>query len=811
MKRRLVLVFRRAALSVVVLAAVVAVWARLTPLPEELRLPHATSSVRVEDADGRLLREVRAGDGTRARYASLPELGPDAIRAVLAAEDRRFYAHPGVDPIAVVRAAMTDLKRFQIVSGASTLTMQLARTVSPHRRSFSGKIKEMILALRIEMSLSKDRILEEYMNRVVFGPNIRGFAAASFAYFGKPPTNLSVGEAALIAGLPRGPSLYSLARHRDLAVKRRNCIVDRMQAMGVLDADVADRARTEPLRPETARPAFGAPHLVQGIVGGALRRVQPGLEEALHKPASRIETTLDGALQRAAETAVAVTVDQLRGKQVTAGSAVVVDNATGDVLAYVGSPDFLDEARLGQNDGARALRQPGSALKPFLYALAIEKLGFTAATALPDLERRFASGDGYFTPHDYDGKVRGPVRLREALGNSLNIPAVWTLSQLGVEPFYTRLRDLGFDSLTGAPSYYGLALALGDGEVTVLELAGAYATLARGGVYRPLRIVRHLERGGGEGEELLPPEGRRVLPLLVAAQVSDILRDPHARASSFGDRTVLDFPYDVAAKTGTSKAYRDNWVAGYTDEVTVAVWVGNFDGTPMGHVSGITGAGPLFHSVMDAAVRLHPGSGGSRDRDVHEGLRRVDVCTLSGGLATADCPHKVHEWVAPDAVVESCSMHERVRIQRTDGLRAGGSCSKSDVIERTFEHFAPEYLAWAEAASRPLAPRDFSPLCPDDSPPARAGDGAVRILYPPEGARFALDPERAPALQVLDVHLAVPDGTREAALLVDGEVVDRVRSPFVASWPLVAGAHTLAAKTNTGDVSDALRVQVRGL
>ena len=208
MKRRLLEIARRAALALVVTLAVVLAWARLTPLPAELRLPHAASSLRVEDGDGHLLREVRATAGARARFATLDELGPDAIHAVLAAEDRRFYAHPGVDPIAVVRAAATNLRHFEIVSGASTLTMQLARTVAPHRRGFIGKVKEMVLALRIEMALSKDRILEEYMNRVVFGPNIRGFAAASFAYFGKAPTNLSVGEAALLAGLPRGPSLY---------------------------------------------------------------------------------------------------------------------------------------------------------------------------------------------------------------------------------------------------------------------------------------------------------------------------------------------------------------------------------------------------------------------------------------------------------------------------------------------------------------------------------------------------------------------------------------------------------------------------
>jgi penicillin-binding protein 1C len=556
-------------------------------------------------------------------------------------------------------------------------------------------------------------------------------------------------------------------------------------------------------------PAFGAPHLVQGLVGGSLRRFQPGLDEVMQRRAAlRISTTLDGALQRSAETALGVTLADLRGKQVTAGSVVVIDNATGDVLAYVGSPDFFDEARFGQNDGVRALRQPGSTLKPFLYAAAIEKLGFTAATALPDVERTFATSSAPYTPHDYDGKVRGPIRLREALGNSLNIPAVWTLEQLGVEPFFTRLHDLGFASLAQAPDYYGLALALGDGEVTLLELANAYAVLARGGVYKPLRFVRRLEHAGGEVEELDPPDGRRVFPALVAAQVTDILRDPHARASSFGDRTVLDFPFEVAAKTGTSKGYRDNWVAGYTDDVTVAVWVGNFDGSSMGQISGITGAGPLFHAVMDAATRRR-GDGARRVHDAHEGLHRVHVCALSGGLATADCPHRILEWVAPDAILEACSMHEHVRIARRDGLRAGPACSSSDVVERSFEQFPPEYLAWAEATGRSLSPRDFSPLCPDAARPSPSGDGVVRFLYPPEDARFVLDPERPLALQVLDVRLAVPEGTREVALLVDGEVVDRVRSPFIANWPLAPGSHTLLARTNNGDVSDAVRVQVR--
>lgn len=806
---------RRAAAALAVALAVLVGWVAVTPLPEELRREHAEASLRVVDDSGRLLREVRASDGARARFAPLAELGPTLQSAVVAAEDRRFYAHPGVDPFALARAIGSALWQRRVVSGASTLTMQLARTVKPHPRNVLGKLGEMIVALRIEASLSKEQILEEYLNRVRFGRNLRGAAAASYAYFRKPANNLSVAEAAFIAGLPQRPSLYGLVKHRRAAEMRRNDIIERMRSMGAIDADTAARARAEPLRPSSLQPAFGAPHLVQGLVSGALRRDQPGLVSALAKPAAELRTTIDLTLQTEAETALAMSLNDLRSKRATAGSVVVLDNATGDVLAYVGSPDFFDEARLGQNDGARALRQAGSTLKPFLYALAFEKLGFTPATALPDIETHFSVDGADFAPKNYDGKVRGPVRLREALASSLNIPAVWTLSQVGVEPFYARLHELGFATLVEAPKYYGLALALGDGEVRLLDLARAYATLARGGVHKPLRMVRRVERAGEPPLELNPGEGRRVMPALIARQITDILRDPRARSAAFGERSALDFAFPVAAKTGTSKGFRDNWVVGYTDTVTIAVWVGNFDGSAMESVSGITGAGPVFHAVMEAAMRRRGRESSSpgvfAGADAHEGERRVEICPLSGGLATANCPHGVREWVAADALISTCDMHERVRLHVRDGLRAGPACARDEVVERSFERFPPEYQRWANAASRPLAPRDFSPLCPEAPRAAPDAGGVVRILYPSDGARFALDPERAAALQVLGVPLAVPDGTREATLLVDGRAVDSVRSPFVASWQLVPGEHVFVARTNDGATSEPLRVRVRGL
>ncbi len=424
------------------------------------------------------------------------------MHALLAAEDARFYDHPGVDAWALVRAAALDLWNRRIVSGASTITMQLARLVRPHPRTLRGKLGEMALALRIEWSLGKDEILEQYINRVSFGPNLRGIDAASEAYFDKSLPSLSTAESALLAGLPRGPSLYEVTRHADRARRRRDRVLDRMSARGWLEAGALERAQAEPIAVQSRRPAFGAPHFVAGLVSGALARLQPGLSEALagSRPLARVRTTIDAELQRVAEAQVAATADELRSKGVTAASAVVVENETGDVLAYVGSPDVFDDENGGRNDGARAERQPGSTLKPLLYELAMEKLGFDPATLLPDVELNVAlEGGGVYSPRDYDGRFRGPVRLREALGSSLNVPAVWTVEQVGVDALLARLHDLGFESLEHDAPYYGPGLALGDGEVTLLELARAYATLARGGIDRPLRSSAGRSRVAGRG------------------------------------------------------------------------------------------------------------------------------------------------------------------------------------------------------------------------------------------------------------------------------------------------------------------------
>ncbi|XXX71777.1 penicillin-binding protein 1C [Sorangium sp. So ce134] len=818
LRPRLPLLLRRAARIALALAVapwlLLAVAAALTELPPELAAPEerAVSTVLL-DRHGVVLRELRAGDGARARWLPLAEAGDRIQRALLAAEDRRFSLHPGVDPIAIARALGQLAAERRVVSGASTITQQLARALVPRPRTVRGKLGEMALALRIEASLSKREILEQYLNRVAFGPGLRGVEAASRFYFDKPTADLSLAEAAALASMPRGPALYDPRRGSGPLERRRNRVLDRMLAAGLAgEAEVA-RARAEPIALAPKGGGLGAPHLVRAVLGGALG---PGAGPEAGGPAaaplrgraSSITLTIDRGLQREIEVLAQQTVRGLSGRDVGAAAVVVLENATGEILAYVGSHDIEDAAGLGHNDGVLALRQPGSALKPFVYELAMEQLGFTAATVLPDVELSFPTADGGYAPRNYDGRFHGPVRLRDALASSYNVPAVWTAAALGPERVLARLRELGLGSLDREPSRYGVAIALGDGEVRLLDLANAYATLARGGVYLPVRAVRALSLASpaesaasgappapGAVTGAPPASGARVLDPARARVIVDILADDKARIASFGEGSALDLPFPVAAKTGTSKGFRDNIAVGFTPDVTVAVWVGNFDGSPMGGISGITGAGPLFRDAMLAAARVRPPR--PFDPPDPELFAEVEVCSLSGMKPTAVCPHRRRELLprGDAAALAPCDMHEAVRVDRRNGLRAG-ACPDAAVEERVFERYDAELAAWARAAGRPMAPEDASPLCgplPGGGgvPPAGA---RVRVAYPPDGARFVLDPS-VNSQQAIRLRADVPPGVRRARFVLDGRPIE-VGPPFSLDWPLAAGEHRLRVEAD---------------
>lgn len=726
-------------------------------------------SVRLTDRHGVLLREWQP-DG-RGQPVRLEDVNAAVVQALVAVEDRRFFAHGGVDVRAMGRALRDNWRGRGVVSGGSTLTMQVARALrGKTRRGLVDKIAEMHLALRLERHLSKPDILALWLNRVSFGNRAHGIEAASRLYFGKAARDLTVAEAAFLVGLPQSPSRYNPFRHRERAEARWRRVLAALEATGGLS--VSERAEIEatPLRLAAAETAFRAPHFTERL-----------LRERLPPGAAEVRTTLDAGLQATAEALVRTHLHRLRHAGATNAAALVLDNATGDVLAYVGSRDFFDEASGGQNDGVRMLRQPGSALKPFTYAAALATRRYTPATILPDLETIVPEAGGAFRPENYDRRFHGPVPLRDALASSYNVPAVVLAREIGPAALLDAYRQAGFSMLDQSADVYGVGLTLGSGEVTLEALAAAYAGLARGG-HRPVaRLVRW--HRSASGDTLLAPASTPApmgIEPEIAFLLADILRDPEARAGGFGRGGPLELPFPVAVKTGTSKDYRDNWAVGFTPRHTIAVWVGNFDGSPMRHVSGVSGAGPLFRSLA-----LALGSGG--DFSVPMGLTEAVVCPHSGHQPGAACPGTRRVWMlAETAPADTCTVHRRVALDQRTGLLADAQTPTAHVEARTFLIYGPEYRAWMREQGLPLPPgvsRTVLATRPDE---ARYSD-RLAITYPATGSHFLRDPHLRADFQRLALRARADDDLRDLRWHVEGR---EAGAGAQMDWPLAPGSHT---------------------
>ena len=722
------------------------------PLPEGLLDRTRISAVRLTDREGGILREVVSRPDGRSVGLPLDRPVPPLVeRAFVAAEDRRFGSHPGVDPLAIVRALAEDVRARRIVSGASTLAEQLARELVPRPRTLLGKIGEALWAVRLTAHLSRNALLRAYLDRVPLGHDLFGVEAASELFFGRPAGALSLGQAALLAGMAGSPVRYDPYRHPEAARRRMEAVLRRMVRAGLAEEEAARVATEAPLDLVPPARAFRAPHFTTALLANVPAL---GLGRAVE-----IGTTLDAGLQADLE---GIVREQLAGNpRVGQAAAIVVDNTTGEVLAYAGSADFLDVTRQGENDGVRAPRQPGSALKPFAYGLALSE-GYTAATLLSDLETHLSTPSGTYIPRNYDRRIHGPVRLRAALANSYNVPAVRLAEALGPERLLGLLRAAGFDSLRDSADRYGVGLVLGNGDVTLRELARAYRGLARGGVLEPLVEVRRAR--DAEGRELRVArelEPRRFLPRGAVALVVDILSDETARIPAFGSDNALRLPFPVAAKTGTSHAFVDNWTVGFTAERTVAVWAGNFDGRPMHGVSGIAGAAPIFASVMARAMRdVPPGRLVDRSR-----LEHARICPLSGSLAGPACPSTLEEVFLPGTVPrETCRMH---RFRNGPVLDVG-----------------PEFYGWARAEGLEAGPWPV----PAGEPGERRG---ARILLPGAGDEYLIEAGLPDSAQSIPVRVEPPPGVERVEVRAGDGTVMTLSAPFAGRVPARPGRHRL--------------------
>lgn len=672
---------------------------------------------------------VLAGDGSalgglahKQRRAG-PWLEPDGITpivksAALAAEDRRFPYHPGVDPLAMSRAAWQNLRAGRVISGGSTITMQLARLERPAERTLWAKLREAARALWLEARLTKDQVLCHYLNRAPFGGPLVGLGAASRQLLGKSAERLSPAEAALLMALPKDPArlLKPAARPRLLA--RRDYILKKMAKAGDLDKASLKQALAAPIRLNPLpKPPASAPHFIREIA----KRVSTA--------APRLTRThIDPGLQRRFNSLVAAICRKRPHEGLRQAAVLAIRNRDRAVVAWVGSPDWHDPV-VGQVDGVTALRSPGSALKPFLYALALES-GRTLADILADEPMTLPVAGGAFRPMDYDGQTRGPVRLRVALASSLNLPALRLVRELTPTAFLLRLRELGF-ALPKSADHYGLALTLGDGEVSLLELTAAYAALAAGGAYQAPLLW--------QGQERSAP--RPVISPAAARLVADALADDRAREIGFGRNGVLELPFPAAVKTGTSQQHRDNWCLGFTEEFTVGVWVGNFQGQPMAGISGVTGAGPLWRQAM---LLTHQGRSAALP-PWPPNMARHPICSLSGSLPALE-----------------------------------GGCP---IIEEIFEkstipkNVCPLHQTKMKAATKPAA--------------LKKPDTQLELLVPASGAVYALDPDVPPEMQVLALQADFPHKTKGAAWRVNGTPLAPSDNHLEARLKLSPGRHVV--------------------
>ena len=707
----------------------------VVPLPPDLFLPPKGPAILV-DRHGRQLASLPLTEARAQSPISLTQMGEWLPIVTVALEDHRFYDHSGIDLHAIAGALRRNRRAGRIVSGASTITQQLIKLASKRQnRSWGAKIYENMAALRLERMWSKDRILEEYLNRSHYGNRQIGPAAAARAYFNKAPHDLTPAEALYLSGLPQAPTRFNPRRHADAAANKYLRSMGRLRKIGSpFTNDI-----TFPSTPPQLAPFQSEPRLAGHFVD-AIRSAHPKFS------GGRVKTTLDLDLQRVAEKELQIHLAKLAGRQVNQGAIVVLDTQSGGVRAMVGSGNYA-KASDGQVNGSTIFRSCGSTLKPFLYLQAIEDRVLTAASLLPDTPD--AVRDKYFDydPVNYDNRFLGPVRVREALANSLNVPAVVTLSRLGARKMFAQFRQCGLN-FAGSFDQYGAGLILGNAEVRLLDLTAAYSVFSGQNLAVQPRFL-----------EATPVRHRFVASPAAIAIVADILSDNQARRKTFGPFSPLAFENKrIPCKTGTSSGFRDAWAIGVTAEHAVGVWVGNFDGRPMDEIAAITGAVPLWRGIMDYLL-LHGDSGVPAPAE-SSNLVRANICELTGLLPVPESPGIINEFFLAGT---QPTEHANQYLQRVD---------KS---VRLF--LPPEYDVWCRSAQNQIRAQ-----VQRNTP--------LKIVVPAANASFIIARNLPRSQQALRL-LAAGSSVDELAWSVDGVPITRSNGGYF--WPLLEGRHTVQA------------------
>lgn len=660
------------------------------PSPTRLTNRSIEQSTKIFDRNGELLYSVF--DSKNRTLVTLSQVSPYLIHATLATEDGDFYYHQGIDPIGTARGILVTVTTGG-KQGGSTLTQQVAKNaLLTADRTVTRKIKDIVLALQIERSYSKDEILQMYLNEVPYGGTTWGVEAAAKTYFGKSASELTLAEAALIAGLPQSPTRYSPFRDPEAAKERQKYVLYLMKDRGwvapdgqrqYISEEEYQQALTEPLNYVNFTGTFRAPHFVMYVLNILRERYGDAVVES---GGLQVKTSLDVNLYEEYEKIVQEEIEKAAALDVSNAGLIAIDPKTREILAMVGSIDYFNDEVDGQFNVTLGKRQPGSTLKPITYLAGLLQ-GYTASTVLYDVYTQFDGGAGQkaYDPKNYGGwGFRGPIQIRYALSNSVNVTAVKMLDLVGIPNMVKLANDLGIKSLYYDPSKHGLALTLGGGEVTLLDLTSGFASLAAEGVYKDtVSIIEVKDYAGKLLESHGDSEGKVVVDPRYVYIISNILSDNNARAAAFGTGSQLYIPnHKVAVKTGTSNDLKDNWTVGYTDEIAIGVWVGNNDGRQMNNrlASGLTGAAPIWHRAMVSFLAEHP----HPEFKKPDGIKEVFVGTLSGMLPYEDKEETRLEYFVEGTEPKTKSdIFQRVKI-----------CDDGEVKDKLYIEYKAEKPEW---------------------------------------------------------------------------------------------------------------------
>ncbi len=753
-----------------------------------------TGTIKIWDRNNILLYESSGSVGNKipVAYNKFPQY---LIHATIASEDGTFWTNPGIDIQAIGRSAFLDIKEKKIVSGASTITQQLTRLsiIPPHEthlESFLRKIREVIMALRINTTYNKKDILTMYLNQVYYGNLAYGAEAASRTYFNKNVSELSLAESAFLAGLLSAPGSRDPFANIDVAKQRQTQLLDLMVKDGFITREKAKEAKQEKLTLVHNKNKMKAPHFVSYVLEEL---------ENLHIHSNQginMYTTLDYPTYSLSEDVAKIWVNRLREQHdLHNASLVLIKNTTGEIIDMLGGIDYFDTKNAGEVNMTVALRQPGSALKPITYATAFMQ-GYTPATLIIDAPKVYKTkkGEGY-TPNNYDGRYHGLVLAREALASSLNLPAVEMLSHVGIPSFLNTAHSLGITTLH-QEDRYDLSLTLGGGEIKLLDLTNVYASFARSGEYKAPYAIEKITSDEGnllyqhktdQGIQVLGKTGKQIAYL-----ISNILSDPQARLLGFYEKNPLVLSHPAAVKTGTTTDWHDTWTVGYTPDFTVGVWVGNNDNHAMKDITGVVGAAPIWNQFFEEFLKGKPVEQFTQP----QGINTVQICKLNGLLPDTLCPSKMSEiFINGTEPKKISSIYKKVKIDKRNALLAGVSCPTEYIEERILINYPPEVYTWAFENNQDVIPQQYSPFCVGNQ--TNSSRTFIEITYPRAKTVF----ENAPDLvsnQGIIFEANVSANVTEVQWYLDGTLFKTaINFPYSVSWYPQVGQHILQAVVTT--------------